>query len=63
MDRNIIIAVILLLFIIYVIYENQNFEITHYNIHSKRIPKAFEGARFVILADLHNNKFGKENKR
>ncbi len=62
MDSNIIAVAILLLFVIYVFYENQNLEITHYDIRSNRIPKAFHGARMVILADLHNNKYGKNNK-
>ncbi len=61
MDSTLFTGVILLLFIIYACYENQNLEITYYNIGSKRIPKAFDGARLVILADLHNNKYGKDN--
>ncbi|MGB8453787.1 MAG: metallophosphoesterase [Anaerocolumna sp.] len=63
MDSNIITAVILLLFIMYVFIENKNLEIKYYQIHSKRIPNAFNGVRFVILADLHNNKFGKDNEK
>lgn len=63
MDGNLITVVILLLFVLYVIYENRHLEITHYNIRSKRIPKAFDGARIVILADLHNNKYGRDNKK
>lgn len=61
MDSNLIAVVLLLLFIIYVYYENHNLEITHYTVRSKRIPKAFDGVRLVILADLHNNTFGKDN--
>ena len=61
MDRNIITGVILLIFTLYVIYENHHLEITHYTIRSKRIPKAFHGVKLVVLADLHNNKYGRDN--
>ncbi len=63
MESNLITAIIIFLLIIYVYYENQNLEITHYNIQSKRIPDAFDGARLVILADLHNNSYGKGNRK
>ncbi|QHQ62401.1 hypothetical protein Ana3638_17750 [Anaerocolumna sedimenticola] len=63
MDRNIITGVILLIFILYIIYENHNLEITHYTIRSKRIPKAFHGVKLVVLADLHNNKYGRDNNK
>lgn len=61
MNSNIITAVILLIFILYIVYENHHFEITQYNIRSNRIPKAFDRINMVILADLHNNKYGKDN--
>ncbi len=63
MDGNVISAVVLLLFLLYIFYENHHFETTHYNIRSKQIPKAFDGVRMVILADLHNNQFGKDNEK
>ncbi len=61
MDSNLITGVLLLLFIIYVYYENHNLETTHYTVRSKRIPEAFHGVRLVVLADLNNNTFGKDN--
>ena len=59
------IALILIILAIkvYVHYENLNLEVTHYTIHSKNIPMAFQGVRFVVLSDLHNNSFGKDNVR
>ena len=59
------IAVILIFIIIkiYVHYENLNLEVTHYTIHSKNIPISFQGLRFIVLSDLHNNSFGKDNIR
>ncbi len=36
---------------------------TKYNITNTLLPKAFNGVGFVVLADLHNNCFGKNNER
>lgn len=63
MTGNLITIVILVLFIIYICYENKHLEITQYTIRSERIPKEFDSVRLVMLADLHNNKFGKDNKK
>jgi predicted MPP superfamily phosphohydrolase len=63
MTGNVITIVILVSFIIYVCYENKHLEITQYTIRSKHIPKEFDGVRLVMLADLHNNKYGKDNKK
>ncbi|WMJ88104.1 metallophosphoesterase [Anaerocolumna sp. MB42-C2] len=63
MDRTLITVVILLIFILYIVYENHNLEITFYTIRSKRIPKAFHKVKLVVLADLHNNKYGRNNEK
>ena len=49
-------------FIIYIIYENKNLEINHYKVVSKKIPKSFNGTSFVMISDLHNNSFGRNNE-
>ncbi|MFU0828007.1 MAG: Metallophos domain-containing protein [Lachnoclostridium sp.] len=61
MNGYLITGIILVLLIIYIIYENHYLETTHYTIQSKNIPKAFDGVKMAILADLHNNQFGKDN--
>lgn len=52
-----------ILFLIYMYLENFNLQVTNYKISSNRIPNAFDGVRFVVLADLHNNSFGRGNER
>lgn len=49
-------------FIIYVIFENKNLEVTHYKVATKKLPKSFNGTSFVMISDLHNNSFGKNNE-
>jgi predicted MPP superfamily phosphohydrolase len=58
----IIFVVVILFLVIYSYYENRNLEITNYNIQSIKIPETFHGKRFLVLADLHNNHFGKNNE-
>lgn len=51
------------LFLIYMYLENFNLQVTNYKISSRRIPNAFDDVSFVVLADLHNNSFGRNNER
>lgn len=53
--------IIIVLIFIYISYENKNLEVTHYTIQSKKLPKSFHGSKFIVIADLHNNTFGKDN--
>ncbi len=57
------ILIVIVIGIAYLIFENKNLAITNYIIEQERVPKAFDGMRFVCLTDLHNNRFGKDNKR
>lgn len=59
----IIIGIILLLLSLYIIFENRNLKIDKYITSSSKIPESFEGAKIVVIADLHNNTFGKNNKK
>lgn len=58
-----IFIILILVLFLYTIYENLNLEVSFYNIKSTRIPMEFHGVSFIVLADLHNNSFGKENER
>lgn len=55
--------ILCVLFLIYMYLENFNLQVTKYTIPSTGIPYAFDDIRFVVIADLHNNSFGKDNER
>lgn len=57
------IGVILILLILYICFENKHLSICEYVITNSKIPQTFDGAVFVVMADLHNNSFGKNNER
>ncbi|MBQ8983359.1 MAG: metallophosphoesterase [Lachnospiraceae bacterium] len=59
----IVIAVLGLTVILISIYENRTLTVSRYQIESVRIPEGFSGKKIVLLADLHNACFGKENER
>jgi uncharacterized protein len=63
LNSTLVTIIIILLFIIYLLFEDKNLEVTYYSIHSDKIPKAFRGTKVVVLADLHNNVFGRNNKK
>ncbi|MCC8127378.1 MAG: metallophosphoesterase [Clostridiales bacterium] len=41
---------------------NRKFQVSHYTIHSKKLPAAFDGYRIVHLSDLHGAVFGRKNE-
>lgn len=57
-----IIGALLLLLLLIEYIRNLKPEITKEIVESERLPKAFDGFRMVILADLHNYSFGRENE-
>ena len=54
---------LLLVFLMWIHYENSVLTVTKYNICSNRLPKEADGTHFVLIADLHNNQFGESNTR
>lgn len=60
-DIILIFAVLLVLFVIAMIYENKSLMTTEYEVCSTRLPKEADGTNFVVIADLHNNQFGQKN--
>lgn len=61
--KNDIILVLLTILMIRMILENKLLSITFYHVNSSKLPKDFKGKRIVLLTDLHNNHFGKRNKK
>ena len=55
-----VIAVILVIFLWIILYDSNRFVVRHYSIQDRRIRKPVKA---VVLADLHNKRYGKENER
>lgn len=54
-------AIVLLSGYRYYIYKSEDIEIGSYEIHSRKIPKVFDGFKIIQISDLHNKSFGKNN--
>lgn len=55
-----VIAVILVVLVWIMLYDSNRFVVRHYLLRDQRIKKPVKA---VVLADLHNKKYGKENER
>ncbi len=60
--RNFIPAVILLLFLIWLIYTNVMIGVTSVKLSYNELPASFDGFKIVQVSDSHNAQFGKDNK-
>lgn len=58
----IILGVLIVLLMIDIIYENKHLATNDYIIENSKIPKSFHDKKFVVLADLHGNSYGKNNE-
>lgn len=56
-----IIAAIAVVLILWTIWENVTVGVTHYTVASSRFPASFDHYKIVVVSDLHNAEFGKEN--
>lgn len=63
MQFVIIIILLSLVVIGYCVFENQNLEVTSYQVEQENIPSEFDGLRLICLTDLHQNLFGKSNRK
>ena len=55
-----VIAVILVVLVWIMLYDSNRFVVRHYLLRDQRIKKPVKA---VVLADLHNKRYGKENER
>ncbi|MBD5087704.1 MAG: metallophosphoesterase [Clostridiales bacterium] len=59
----IVCVAVFLLLLLLCIYYNESLKCEYYTIPKEELPQAFWGSKIVMLADLHNHEFGKENIR
>ena len=57
----VLIALILIGYFIWLIYENSILNITTYDVSSKDLPKEFEGFKIAQISDFHNTQLGEDN--
>lgn len=63
MKKKILILIIIIIsFGVFIYVNNNNIQITNYEVKSKNLPKEFHEYKIVHLSDLHNKSFG-ENQR
>lgn len=59
----IVVAVLLVLFVAWVIWSNKALQLNTYVVSSNKVPERFNGFKIAQVSDLHNEEFGKENKK
>lgn len=61
MRKYIIIFVLIVTIFLFFFYQNKHIVISEYNYDSVKIPASFDGFKIVLLSDIHNAEFGKNN--
>ncbi len=49
--------------LLYMLWENTHFVVTDYEYKDPKVPEEMDGLRILQISDLHNQSFGKENRR
>ncbi len=57
------ILILLPVAVIFLIWQNTTFVVTQQHYRSRKLPKGMDGLRLVQVSDLHNQSFGKGNRR
>lgn len=64
MNRHIVKGVLAVLaFTIFCVWQNNHIQITEINYENKKIKEDLKGYKIVQISDLHNKRFGKDQKR
>ena len=58
-----IIAFLFLAGLLYLLWENTHFTVTNYEYQNAKVPETMDGLRILQISDLHNQSFGKDNRR
>lgn len=61
--KSAIVLLIVIALLLFCNYQNRHLETTYYTYESERLGVDLDGYRIVQISDLHNAKFGKNNKR
>ena len=59
----IVVSILLVIFVAWVIWGNKALQVNTYVVSSSKVPEGFDDYRIAHVSDLHNDEFGKENKR
>ena len=55
--------VLLAVCVIFLLQQTNSLKIQHYTWEAPRVPRGFDGFTVALVSDLHNKRFGKEQKR
>lgn len=58
-----ILIALILLGSAYMLWENTHFTVTSYEYKNSKVPEEMDGLRILQISDLHNQSYGKDNRR
>ena len=64
--RRMMIYIMISLFLVgllYLLWENTHFTVTDYEYKNTKVPETMDGLRILQISDLHNQSYGKDNRR